>query len=166
MIREAQGDAIDAGAFWRALGARPMGAVVATAEHDGARHGFLALSFAHVSASPPTVLVSASRTASALPAMLGSGHFAANLLPAGAEALARAFGGAAAGAARFEGEDWAPFITGAPVLARAAAVFDCRLEQAVELDAATVLIGRVIGLRDCSGAGATLAFGGGYRDLT
>lgn len=162
---EATADAIGPGALWRALGARPTAVVMATTLGSEGPAGLLALSFAHVCAAPATVLLSAGPRASALPAILGSGVFAANVLPAGSEALARAFGGESQGAARFAGRDWTSFVTGPPVLASAAAVFDCRLERTVEVPGATLLIGRVAGLRAAPEGGAMLAVGGGYADF-
>ena len=165
MTFEARGEAIDAGAFWRVLGARPVGATVVTTTRDGAWSGFLGLSFAHVSATPPLVLVSASPSTSALQAITGSGVFAVNVLPEGAEALARAFGGAVPAEERFAGAEWESFVTGAPVLKGAAGVFDCRLQHSVGTEGATILIGRVEGARADASRGSTLAWQGGYRAL-
>ena len=164
MSFEAAGAATTQGAFWRTVGARPVGATVITASGDAGPAGFLGLSFAHVSADPPTVLVSAGKSTSALPVIRAAGHFAVNLLPGGAEELARLFGGGSEMAERFATGRWASFVTGAPVLDTAAAVFDCHLEKAVEDEGAVILIGRVAGVRT-GGAGVTLAHQGGYRDL-
>jgi len=69
MSFEARDADIGPGAFWRTLGARPIGATVITAMGEGGPEGFLGLSFAHVSAKPPTVLVSVGSTTSALGAI-------------------------------------------------------------------------------------------------
>lgn len=161
---EATGADITQGAFWRTVGARPVGATVITAIHDAGPVGFLGLSFAHVSAEPPTVLVSAGKNTSALPVIRAAEHFAVNLLPAGADEMARLFGGGAEMAERFAAGRWGSFTTGAPALETAAAVFDCRLEKTVEDEGAVILIGRVEGVRT-NGDGVTLAHQGGYRDL-
>lgn len=164
MSFEATGAKITQGDFWRTVGARPVGATVITASNGTGPAGFLGLSFAHVAADPPTVLVSAGQGTSALPVIREAGHFAVNLLPRGSEDMARMFGGSAEMAERFAAGSWEDFVTGAPVLTTAAAVFDCRLEKAIEEEGAVILIGRVAGVRT-GGAGVTLAHQGGYRDL-
>lgn len=163
--REFAGEAIDQRAFWTAIGARPLGATIVTAQGPEGPSGFLGLSFAHVSAEPPVVLIAIGRKTGALAAIRGSEAFAVCVLPAGAEATARAFGGAASGADRFAPHGWDSLVTGAPVLTSAAAAFDCRLRSIVEEEQAVIAIGRVVGLRVATGRGATLAYGGGYRNL-
>ena len=79
---------IDAKTFWRALGARSTGVVVATARGPDGPAGFLALSATHVTADPPTMLVSIDKRTAALDAVLHGKHFALNFLPAGDRALA------------------------------------------------------------------------------
>jgi flavin reductase (DIM6/NTAB) family NADH-FMN oxidoreductase RutF len=165
MTFEATGDEINPGGFWRALGSRPLGATIVTAQADDRPAGFLALSFAHVSAAPPTVLVSVGRSTSALPDMLSAGSFAANVLPAGSLELARAFGGETAAEERFAVGAWERFVTGAPVLKGAAGVFDCRLTRTIEEEGAVIVIGRVVGLRTPAAGTATLAFMGGFREI-
>jgi flavin reductase (DIM6/NTAB) family NADH-FMN oxidoreductase RutF len=158
-------EAISPKAFWAALGARPLGATIVTAKTEEGPRGFLGLSFAHVSAAPPTVLVSIGRTTAALDAIRRSEAFAVCGLPSGSEAIAKAFGGAASGAERFAPYEWDSLVTGAPILTPAAAAFDCRLRTIVDEEQAVIAIGRVVGLRLSPGRGATVAYGGGYRDL-
>lgn len=159
------GDEIGLKAFWMTIGARPVGATIVTSRSAAGPAGFLGLSFAHVSAAPPTVLVSIGRTTRALEVIGESRAFAACVLPAGSEEIARAFGSAANGEDRFASHEWESFVTGAPVLPSAAAVLDCRLNSIIELEAAMIAIGRVGGVRIASDRGATIAYGGGYRDL-
>lgn len=165
MSFEARNADIGPGAFWRTLGARPIGATVITTMGEDGPEGFLGLSFAHVSAKPPTVLVSVGATTSALGAIRASGCFAANLLAPGAEAVARAFGGEVPKEARFEGLVTAPFVTGAPVLEDAAAVFDCTVLREYEEEGTAILLGRVVGVRSAETGGALVAHQGGYRPL-
>lgn len=127
--------------------------------------GFLGLSFAHVSADPPTVLVSIGRTTAALDAIRRSEAFAVCVLSSGSEAIAKAFGGAASGQERFTPYEWDRLVTGSPILTSAAAAFDCRLRTVVEEEQAIIAIGRVVGLRASPGVGATVAYGGGYRNM-
>ncbi len=163
--RELVGEAIDQRAFWTAIGTRPLGATIVTAQGPEGPTGFLGLSFAHVSADPPVVLVSIGHKTGALAAIRTAEAFAVCVLPAGSEATARAFGGAISGADRFAPHEWGSLVTGSPILASSAAVFDCRLRSIVEEEQAVIAIGRVVGLRIAPDRGATLAYGGGYRDL-
>lgn len=165
MTFEVTDNEITVGAFWRGLASRPVGATVVAARGDSGPSGFLALSFAHVSAEPPVVLVSVGRKTTALGDILKTGAFSVNLLAPGGETLARAFGGEVENASRFEEGAWENFVTGAPVLREAASVFDCRLSKTVEEDSATVILGRVVGLRSRETGRATLAVMGGYRDF-
>jgi flavin reductase (DIM6/NTAB) family NADH-FMN oxidoreductase RutF len=87
------GEAIDAKAFWTTLGQRATGMTVVTADSDDGPIGFLGLSAAHVTANPPTMLVSVDRKTTALAGIISRRHFAVNFLPADAAAVADAFAG-------------------------------------------------------------------------
>ena len=140
------GDAIDARAFWTTLGQRATGMTVVTADSDDGPTGFLGLSAAHVTASPPTILVSVDRKTSALTGILARRHFAVNFLPAEAAAVADAFGGRAgvSGAARFQSGAWRVLATGAPVYCDALGAFDCTVDQIVERGDVSIVIGTVV----------------------
>lgn len=165
MSRDTIGDDIGAGAFWTGVGSRALGAVVITTLGAKGPEGFLGLSFAHVCAKPPTVLVSVGGSTTALHAIRSSGAFAANILPRGSEDTARAFGGEVPTNRRFEGVEHTPFVTGAPVLSSATAAFDCRVFQEIETPGATVFLASVVGLRTGNATGNLVAYGGGYLSL-
>ncbi|EPX76625.1 flavin reductase family protein [Salipiger mucosus] len=148
-------DEITVGDFWRTLGERAIGATVVTADSAEGPRGFLGLSAAHVSADPPRMLVSIDRKTSALDGVLEQRHFAINILPEGQAALASAFGGK--GEKPFAPEEWTTLATGAPVFAAALGVFDCEVEQVVDLDGTAVVIGRVRAVR-AAGEGEPLVF--------
>src|ERR1700744_2279901 len=84
---------IDAKAFWTALGQRATGMTVVTADSDDGPTGFLGLSAAHVTASPPTMLVSVDHKTTALAGIVSRRHFAVNFLPASGTRIADAFRG-------------------------------------------------------------------------
>lgn len=138
--------AIDAGAFWQAVGARAIGAAVVTAQGANGPAGFLGLSATHVCADPPTMLVSIDTKTSALAAVLHARHFAINFLGKEAQAVADTFGGKTAvkGSDRFEAGRWATLSTGAPVFKDAIGVIDCALERTIDHFATTIVIGRVV----------------------
>ena len=131
----AAANTVDVKTFWQTLGERAIGMTVVTASDEDGPAGFLGLSATHVTASPPTMLVSIDRKTSALSAVTASGHFAVNFLDADASDVADAFGGKAglSGSERFRDGDWTTLVTGAPVHVRALGVFDCRVEKVIEI---------------------------------
>jgi flavin reductase (DIM6/NTAB) family NADH-FMN oxidoreductase RutF len=140
------GDDIDAKAFWTALGQRVTGMTVVTADSDDGPTGFLGLSAAHVTANPPTMLVSVDRKTSALAGIVSRRHFAINFLPANAAGVADAFAGRAgvSGAARFAAGAWRVLSTGAPVYCDALGVFDCTVDEILQRGDVSIIIGKVV----------------------
>jgi flavin reductase (DIM6/NTAB) family NADH-FMN oxidoreductase RutF len=140
------GDALDVKAFWITLGQRAIGMTVVTADSDDGPTGFLGLSAAHVTADPPTMLVSVDHKTSALAGILARRHFAVNFLPASAARVADAFGGRGglSGAARFAAGEWRVLATGAPVYREALGAFDCTLDDVVQRAGVSIVIGRVV----------------------
>src|ERR1700761_2777746 len=129
-----RGDAIDVRAFWTALGQRATGRTVVTADSDDGPTGFLGLSAAHVTASPPTMLVSVDHKTTALAGIVSRRHFAVNFLPASGTRIADAFSGRAGvtGAARFAAGDWRVLSTGAPIFRDALGAFDCTVQEILQ----------------------------------
>jgi flavin reductase (DIM6/NTAB) family NADH-FMN oxidoreductase RutF len=116
----------DARDFRRALGAFPTGVCLVTAlDPAGRAHGLTVNSFSSVSLEPPMVLWSLARTASSAPVFRDAEHFAINVLGAGHEALSRHF--ATPSADKFQPylASFRPGVAGVPVLADAAASFEC-----------------------------------------
>ena len=155
---------VDAKTFWRALGARASGVVVATARGADGPAGFLALSATHLTADPPAMLVAIDKRTSALAAVLEARHFAVNFLKRGDEALADMFAGKTGvrGADRFAPGRWGALATGAPVLDDAIGAIDCVLAETIERFAVVIAIGRVV---DCvvRDGEPLIFFRGGYR---
>ncbi|MEJ0015928.1 MAG: flavin reductase family protein [Acetobacteraceae bacterium] len=158
----ASGDEIDGKAFWTALGQRATGMTVVTADSDDGPTGFLGLSAAHVTANPPTMLVSVDRKTSALAGIQSRRHFAVNFLPANATKVADAFGGRAgvSGAARFADGEWRTLATGAPVYGEALGVFDCAVEEILERGDIFIIIGKVVAVASRSDGDPLIFFRG------
>jgi flavin reductase (DIM6/NTAB) family NADH-FMN oxidoreductase RutF len=161
------GTIIDARTFWRALGQRPIGSTIVTAQSSEGPAGFLGLSATHVTADPPLMLVSIDKRTSALGAVLGSRHFAVNFLPKGARAIADSFGGKGElkGAARFAADAWTELTTGAPVLKSALGAMDCALEETIERHGICICVGRVVDVMIAGGGVPLIHFRGGYLDV-
>jgi flavin reductase (DIM6/NTAB) family NADH-FMN oxidoreductase RutF len=155
---------IDPGSFWRLLGMRAIGAAVVTAQGSAGPAGFLALSATHVTAKPPTMLVSVGRKTSALSAVTESGSFAINYLPREREDLARLFGGQGddKGADRFKAGEWTTLTTGSPVLAGAVGSIDCRVEEAIERHDTLIFLGRIVDWSRHDDARPLISYSGGY----
>ena len=137
---------IDAKTFWRTLGERATGMTIVTTDSDGGPAGFLGLSAAHVTADPPTMLVSVDQKTSALAGILSRRHFAVNYLPADAGAVADAFSGKSglSGSARFTEGEWGILTTGAPVYLKALGAFDCAVEDVIQRGSISIVIGKVV----------------------
>jgi flavin reductase (DIM6/NTAB) family NADH-FMN oxidoreductase RutF len=139
-------NAIDIGTFWRALGARAIGAAVVAARDASGPAGFLALSATHLSASPPMLLISIGIKTSALSTIRNARHFSINYLAESDAGLADSFGGKGSlkGADRFEPARWGSLATGAPVLHGAVGSLDCELEETIERHGAVIALGRLV----------------------
>ena len=142
---------IDAKEFWRALGGRPTAVPIVTAQGKDGPAGFLALSASHVTANPPSMLVSIDDRTSALAAVLYGRHFAVNYLPADTRELVDIFGGKTElkGTERFKAGEWEALASGAPVFKRALTVIDCAVVQTVRYVSTTIMLGEVLSLRVC-----------------
>lgn len=164
MTLRATGSEIGPGDFWQCLGERPVGATIVTTASPLEQAGFLGLSFAHVSAAPPIVLVSVGTNTSAIEAIHASGVFAVNQLGEEHHALAQAFGGSKSSTERFALGEWTGFVTGAPVLSSAVAVFDCKILSATETKASVTFFGQVAGVMTRRGV-PLVAHRGAFRSL-
>lgn len=75
------------------------------------------------------------------------------------------FGGVR-GPARHEGAEWETAVTGARLLKGVPVAFDCTVEEMIERDAYSILVGRVRAIRTTAGAGGLVWRKGGYCALT
>jgi flavin reductase (DIM6/NTAB) family NADH-FMN oxidoreductase RutF len=110
--------------FRAALGMFATGVTIVTARAaNGKLVGLTANSFNSVSLSPPLVLWSLARAAASMAALSAGSHYAINVLAADQQELAQRF--AAKGVDRWAGVIHTEGIAGAPLLAGAAATFEC-----------------------------------------
>ncbi|WP_245261180.1 flavin reductase family protein [Chelativorans sp. J32] len=147
MTDQASHPQIDIGRFWKAMGARAVGAAVVAARDEAGPAGFLALSATHLSASPPILMVSIGLQTSALATILNSRHFSINYLADHDAELADIFGGKSPrkGADRFDEERWTTLSSGAPILKGAIGSLDCHLEETIERHGSVIALGRLVG---------------------
>lgn len=140
--------------FWRSIASRAVGAAVVTTLDGDRPAGFLALSVTHLSADPPTLMMSVSLTTSALAGLRRSGVFAVNYLERSQQRIADLFGGKSGveAAARFEPGAWGALATGAPALNGAVGVIDCVVTEEIERAGAVIVLGRVVAYENRDGA--------------
>ena len=110
--------------FRASLGMFATGVTIVTARTaEGALVGLTASSFNSVSMEPPLVLWSLSRAAGSMAAFSNGLHYAINVLAADQQSLAEQF--ATRGNDRWTGVAFIDGVSGAPLLAGAAATFEC-----------------------------------------
>ncbi|WP_262269875.1 flavin reductase family protein [Microvirga yunnanensis] len=156
---------VDIKTFWQTLSERVTGVTIVTARDEFGPAGFLALSAAHVTANPPTVLVSVDKKTSALATILSSRHFAVNYLPAGMDAVADAFSGKGglSGSNRFVEGQWDTLTTGAPVFTQALGAFDCVVDDVIQRGDVSIVIGIAVATRIDSSRPPLVFFRGKLR---
>jgi flavin reductase len=139
----------DVSAFREAMRSFPTGVIVVTVTSDeGTMHGMTVNSFSSVSLDPMLVLVCLNETSRGLSLIKRAGVFAANVLSAGQQDVSRWFADLRrpAGSMMFDGVPCKPGVTGCPVLADAAASFECRLRQSHPAGDHLIVLGEVVSL--------------------
>jgi flavin reductase (DIM6/NTAB) family NADH-FMN oxidoreductase RutF len=128
--------------FRTALGQFATGVtIVTTRTVDGLYVGLTASSFNSVSLTPPLVLWSLARSASAFEAFQACSHYAIHVLAADQGALAQRF--ATKGIDRFANLTLGAGLGGAPILEGTTAVFECTNHSRHEGGDHLIFVGRV-----------------------
>ena len=147
--------------FRSALGMFATGVtIVTTLDSDGQAVGLTASSFNSVSLEPPLVLWSLSRAAASMPAFCEGSHFAIHVLASDQRALAERF--ATRGADRWSGVETTAGAGGAPLLAGAAATFECFNRSHYEEGDHIIFVGEVERCTWREGASPLLYHGGRF----
>lgn len=159
--RQAQAPSFSALEFRSALGMFATGVtIVTTRTADGSPIGLTANSFNSVSLAPPLVLWSLSRAAASMAAFRDGTHYAINVLAADQKALAERF--AARGTDRWSGVESVPGAGGAPLIAGAAATFECFNRSRYEEGDHVIFVGEVERCTWREGASPLLFHGGRF----
>jgi len=148
--------------FRASLGMFATGVTIVTARSaSGNRVGLTANSFNSVSLNPPLVLWSLAHTAGSMPTFATGLHYAINVLASDQQALAEQF--ASRGVDRWAGVDFVDGENGAPLLAGAAASFECfNRSQYTEGDH-VIFVGEVERCRYRPDAAPLLFHGGQFK---
>lgn len=157
----AQPPSFSADEFRQALGTFATGVTIVTARAaDGTLVGLTANSFNSVSLTPPLVLWSLARRSGSMPALDAGSHYAINILAAGQKHLAERFAGPRE--QRWSGVEFADGIGGAPVLAGAAATFECFNRSRYDEGDHVIFVGEVERCAYVPGASPLLFHGGRF----
>ena len=159
--RQAQPPSFSTPQFRAALGMFATGVTIVTARTpEGSVIGLTANSFNSVSLEPPLVLWSLSRAAASLAAFRAGSHYAIHVLAADQKALAERF--ALRGADRWQGVDFTEGAGGAPLLAGAAATFECFNRSRYDEGDHVIFVGEVERCARREGASPLLFHGGRF----
>ncbi len=136
------------------------GITIVTASHDGEPVGMACNSFSTVSLEPPLVLFCAAKSSSTWPRIQAAGKWAVNILGEDDEEVSRLF--AEKGADRFAHMTFRPGASGAPLLDRSLAFFDCVTDAEYDAGDHVIVVGRVLELGYQSEGKPLLFYRGGY----
>jgi len=134
--------------------------IVTARSAQGTCIGLTANSFNSVSLTPPLVLWSLARSAGSMAAFSAGSHYAINILSADQQDLAKQF--AARDGDRFAGVQFVLGASGAPLLAGAAATFECFNRSRYEEGDHVIFVGEVERCTHRSGASPLLFHGGKF----
>ncbi|MCC8962956.1 flavin reductase family protein [Bradyrhizobium sp. Pear76] len=122
----------------------PGGVCIITAGQGEDITGMTVTSLTSLSASPPRLLVSINRQASAFAPIDRHRQYGVNILGSDQQALAERFSnGQLRGRERFEGTDWSYGASGVPLLRRSLAVVECQVEEIIERHSHGIIVGRL-----------------------
>jgi 3-hydroxy-9,10-secoandrosta-1,3,5(10)-triene-9,17-dione monooxygenase reductase component len=138
--------AVGPDALRHVLGHFATGVTVVTSLLDGNPRGVTVSAFMSVSLDPPLVLVALDQARSLGPVIQAVGAYAVNILGEDDVHLSECFAGAAVTPDRdsFCAVAWRPGVLGMPILDRAIASIECRLQRVVRVGDHDFLVGRVV----------------------
>lgn len=134
--------------------------IVTARTGEGTFVGLTANSFNSVSLTPPLVLWSLARSAGSMAAFSTGSHYAINILSADQQDLAKQF--AMRDNDRFAGLQFEPGAGGAPLIAGAAATFECFNRSRYEEGDHVIFVGEVERCMHRVGASPLLFHGGKF----
>ena len=149
--------------FRDVLGLFCTGVTVVTSLSDDEPVGMTCQSFSSVSLNPPLVMFCPAKTSRAWPLMRQAGFFCVNILSAEQQEISNAM--ATKGSEKFDGVDWRPSPTGAPIVDGVLGYVDCTIDTVHEAGDHYIVVGRVkeLATGDAATADPILFYQGHYR---
>jgi flavin reductase len=144
----------------------PTGVAVLTIELEGKRLGLTVGSALWLSTEPPLAGVVVSRAAAMHELLAEAGAFALSLLAGDQEAIAQHFARGVPPIAMWEGVEWRPGTTGAPLLDGSLGWVECRVADRFPAGDHTLFVGEVVSSERGRSTSALVYADGGYRVLT
>ena len=137
--------------------------VVATQTPEKKRCGITATAVSSLTATPPTLLVCVNKSTWLGAEIERAGAFSVNLLSRDQKDVGMAFAGISGhvGEDRFAVGTWREGATGAPLLAEAAATFDCVIDEVVDRSTHLIVIGLVRSVLSAAEWDPTLVYADG-----
>jgi flavin reductase len=154
------------GEYTQAMAQHVSSVCVITTKLDGQRYGLTATAVTSVCAQPPRLLVCVNKSSSTHARMAAARFFCVNVLSEMQDIVAKAFAGMLGpDVDRFGVAKWTEIATGAPVLLKAAAVFDCVVSQTLDQSTHTIFLGDVVGASSQLGQDSLLYGSRKFRQL-
>lgn len=143
----------------------PTGVAVLTVAPEGKALGLTVGSALWLSTEPPLAGVSVGRAAAMHELLAEAGAFALSVLAADQEGLAQHFARGVPPIAMWEGIEWRPGVTGAPLLDGSLGWVECRVADRCQAGDHTLFVGEVVSSERGRSAPALVHVDGGYRAL-
>src|SRR5262249_28955287 len=151
---------VTAAEFRRACSRFATGVTIATVrDTTGVPHGLTVSSLTSVSLNPPLVLICLGHEVTNIQHFRAAKHFGLNILSEEQQPLSERF--ARKGHDRFDGLEWRPGRTGAPLIPGCLAQIECALYRRVEMGDHDIFVGEMIHAHT-SAAGPLIHFSGCY----
>jgi len=144
----------------------PTGVAVLTIELEGKRLGLTVGSALWLSTEPPLAAVAVSRAAAMHELLAEAGAFALSLLTGDQEGLAQHVARGVPPIAMWEGIEWRPGATGAPLLDGSLGWVECRVADHCWAGDHTLFVGEVVSSEHGRSAPALVYVDGDYRVLS
>lgn len=158
---------VDAPRFREGMSRLAAAVNLVTTDGKAGRAGLTATAVTSVTDAPATLIICVNSLSHAGLAIEENGVFAVNVLAAGKQDFADAFGGPnkLPGDKRFDLGQWVPGPTGSPLLVGALASFDCRIVGSKVVATHRVVFGEVVDVRLGQPEDPLLYFQRHYRSL-
>jgi flavin reductase (DIM6/NTAB) family NADH-FMN oxidoreductase RutF len=144
----------------------PTGVAVLTIDLEGKRLGLTVGSALWLSTEPPLAGVAVARAAAMHELLAEAGAFALSLLAGDQEGLAQHFARGVPPIAMWEGIEWRPGVTGAPLLDGSLGWVECLVADRCPAGDHTLFVGEVVSSEHGRSAPALVYVDGVYRVLS